>query len=436
MREGSAAEIARVKGAARASRIRHHGEQMHPATVRPRASAARLAVSVLFFANGAASASILPRLPAIKTGLALSNAELGAAVAAMPLGGLIAGGLVGILIARFGSGRVAVVAGVLDMLALAALGLAPSWAALVGAYFTMGIFDATMDASMNTHGIAVERRYRRSIMQGFHGGWSLGCMAAGAVGAVAAAAAVPVSVHLAVVALLLIGAIAVTARGLLPRTEADLHAADDGVPDLAIHPRNVPRLLWVLLPVAMLGILCAVAQASAATWSTVYATDVLGLSAGLAAGGYVLYAGAMTLGRFTNDRWVDRLGPTRLVRIGAVISLAALFAIMAAAPLQAPLLAFAGFALIGIGTSPMFPVMVVTAGSRPGIPAGYGVALVSWLVRFGLVLAPALIGPVADVVGLAAAMWIPVVAAVAIWSLAPTMTGTAVEQVPARPRAA
>ena len=81
-----------------------------PATFE-RARAARFAVSTVFFVNGAFVATFLPRLPAIKDGLALTNAELGAAVAAMPVGGLLAGGFAGVLIARFGSGRVATVAG-------------------------------------------------------------------------------------------------------------------------------------------------------------------------------------------------------------------------------------------------------------------------------------------------------------------------------------
>lgn len=394
-----------------------------PPTTDPQARAARIAVSVLFFANGAAPASILARLPAIKDGLALSNAELGIAVAALPVGGLFAGGLAGPLIARVGSGRLAAVAGTADMLALAGLGLAPSFATLVLAYFVMGMFDATMDASMNAHGVGVERVYGRSILQGFHGAWSAGCMVAGAVGAIAAGAGVPVSLHLTVVALGLAGIAAATARSLLPASIADVRNRLAGEVDVHIHPRNAVHLLRVLLPVAMLGILCAVVQTAAATWSAVFGTEVLGLSAGLAAIGYVVFAGAMTVSRVANDRWVDRLGPARFVRIGAVVSVAAVLAVIASASLQAPLLAWAGFALIGVGTAPTFPVMIVTAGSRPGIPPGYGVALTAWLVRSGLIVAPAAIGAVADALGLTTAMWIPAVTAAAIFFLAPAMTG-------------
>ena len=400
---------------------------MTTALVPSRARAARLAVSVLFFANGALAASILPRLPAIKEALGLSNAELGAAVAAMPMGGLLAGGLVGLLIARFGSARVAAVAGTLCCLLLAVVGLAPSWIALASAYFVLGMFDATMDASMNTHGLEVQALHGRSILQGLHATWSMGGMAGGAVGAVAAAVGLPVAIHLAVVAVILAAIVACSSRSLLPRLRAGepSPSAEPVAPEAeSIHLRNAGRLLRVLVPIAMLGLLCVVVQPAAATWSAVYVTDVLKGSAGVAAAAFVVYIAAMTVGRLTNDRWVDRLGPALLVRIGAVIAAAGLVAAIAAGPLGLTPLAFVGFAAVGYGSSPMFPVMVLAAGSRPGIPAGYGVALVSWMVRIGLVLAPAIVGVAADAAGLGAAFGIPLATAVVIVFAAPAMTGT------------
>ena len=386
-----------------------------------RARAARVAVSALFVANGVMSASILPRLPAIKDNLGLSNGELGAAVAAMPVGGLIAGGLVGLLIARFGSGRVATVAGVLAAATLVTVGLATSWLTLALAMLVLGMFDATMDASMNAHGIGLQRQYGRSILQGFHGMWSVGSLAAAAVGAIAAGAGVPVSISLAAAAGVTVIMVLVAGRWLLPASVAD--APHDTAGDEIVHLRSMPRLLRVLLPIAMLGILCVTIQGSAATWSAVYLAEVLGQPAGIAASAFVVYMGAMVLGRLTNDRWVDRWGSTAVVRAGAVIASCGLFLAIVAAPLASPVLAFAGFGAVGLGSSPMFPVMIGAAGSRPGIPAGHGVALVAWLVRIGLIFAPAMVGAAADVWGLAAALAIPLVAGIAIAVVAPVMTG-------------
>ncbi len=395
---------------------------MTPAVTPARARAARTAVSAVFFVNGAIGASILPRLPAIKDGLGLTNGELGSAVAAMPVGGLLVGGFVGILIARVGSGRLTTLAGVLTAATLLGVGFATSWATLALAYFVMGIFDATMDASMNSHGIGLQRQYGRSILQGFHGMWSVGNVAAGTVGAIAAGAGVPVSVHLSIAAVVLAISVLVAGRYLLPAAVADAHV-DDGAVAQPVTVRNLPRLLKVLLPIALLGILCVQLQSSAATWSAVYLAEVLGQPAGIAAASFVIYMAAMVVGRLTNDRWVDRWGSTRVVRAGAIIGSGGLVLAIVAAPLGVPLLAFAGFAAVGLGSSPMFPVMIAAAGSRPGIPPGHGIAIATWLVRIGLVIAPALVGTAADAWGLAAALAIPLVAGIVIATITPWLTG-------------
>ena len=388
-----------------------------------RARRARIAVSMLFFAHGAIAAAVLPRLPAIKDGLGLTNAELGTAVAALPIGGLLAGGLAGVFIARAGSARVAVLSGIGAAIALASIGLTTSWATLAAAYLVLGMFDATMDAAMNAHSIGVQRVYGRSILQSFHGLWSVGGMAAGAAGAVAAGLAIAVAPYLLVVAIVLGVAIVATYRFLLPTAVADAHPVTDGVADQPVHLRHAGRLLRVLGPIAMLGILCIVVQSTASVWSAVYLADVLGLAAGIAGAGFVVFITAMAIGRLTNDRWIDRWGGTDVVRGGALIAAAGIVAAMAADPLGVPLLAFAGFAAIGYGTASMFPVMVMAAGSRPGIPTGHAVALVAWLVRLGLVFAPTAIGLAADEVGLAAAFVIPLAAAVAVAVLAVPLTG-------------
>ncbi len=388
-----------------------------------RARAARIAVSTLFFAHGAMAAAILPRLPAIKDSLSLTNAELGAAVAALPIGGLLVGGFAGAFITRGGSARVAVVSGVGAAIALASIGLASSWAMLAAAYFVLGMFDATMDAAMNAHSIGVQRVYGRSILQSFHGLWSVGGMVAGAAGAIAAGLAIAVAPYLALVGLVIAVGILVASRSLLPPRIADAHPETDGVVDEAVHLRHAGRLLRVLGPIAMLGILCIALQSAAAIWSAVYLTDVLGMGAGIAGAGFVVYITAMAVGRLTNDRWVDRWGGTAVVRGGAAIGGAGVVAAMIAAPAGLPVLAYAGFAAIGYGSASMFPVMVMAAGSRPGIPTGHAVAIVAWLVRIGLVIAPTMVGLAADEAGLAAAFVIPLAAAVAIALFAVPLTG-------------
>ena len=186
-----------------------------------------------------------------------------------------------------------------------------------------------------------------------------------------------------------------------------------------IHLRNAPRLLRLLGPLALLGVLGVMLEDAAQTWGTVYVHDTLGVAAGLAAVAYVLYAAAMTLGRLTNDRWVDRWGGTGVARAGALVAAAGLVLVMGAGALETPLLAYLGFILVGLGAAAMFPVMVDRAAAVPGVAPAHGIAIVSWLARVGFVIAPALVGVAADAAGLAAAFLIPTAAALAVAALAP-----------------
>lgn len=379
---------------------------------------ARAAVSALFLVNGALVANILPRLPAIKAGLGMSNAELGLAIAAMPIGGLIAGGFAGALIHRFGSGRLTVMLQVLYGLLLVTAGLAPSWPALAAVFLVFGALDATSDAGMNAHGILVQDRYGRSILQAFHGFWSAGTMVGGATGAIAAAAGLPVPVHLAgagiALALVSLGA----STGLLDEHEGETAAAGNEAP---ITLRDTPRLLRLLAPFALLGVLGVMLEDAAQTWSSVYLVEVLGLAGGIAAVSFVLYTAAMTGGRLTNDRWVDRWGPATVARGGALIAAVGLALVAVAGPTHIAALAFLGFIAVGIGASSQFPAMVNAAAALPDVPAAHGIAVVSWLARVGFVIGPALVGIAADTFGLAAAFLIPCTAAILVAALAPRL---------------
>jgi fucose permease len=398
---------------------------------------ARVAVSALFLVNGAILANVLPRLPALKAQLELSNTALGTAIAAMPVGGLLAGSVAGLLIVRYSSRRVTVVGGVLLSVLLALIGLAPGWLALAGSFLVLGMVDAVMDSAMNAHGIAVQRSYGRSIMHGFHGWWSAGTLLGAAMGALAAAAGIPLLVHLVAVGIVLAGVSLAAAPLLLRGREADTHAATplrgatadgraaaDGGGGAAVDAgaqagalaagRRGLRLLARLAPFALIGILGVMLEDAAQTWSTIYLTEVLGAAVGIAAIAVVLYTAGMTVGRLTNDRWIDRWGDAMVGRAGAILASLGLVLVIAAGSLASVPLAALGFGLVGLGASPLFPVMITAAGTVPGVPPGQGVALVTWLGRGGFVIAPALVGVAADAVGLAAALIIPLIAGLSV----------------------
>src|SRR3954447_4730709 len=180
---------------------------------------ARVAVAALFFTNGALFANLIPRYPQIKADLDLSNAVYGLSVAAFPTGAIVAGMAAGVLVRRFGSARVAVAGTLLTSGGVLAAGLAPSVAVLAAALFLAGAMDAITDVAQNAHGLRVQRRYGRSIINSFHAVWCAGAVLGSIMGAAAAELGLPSAVHLTASAALFSAVALVSYRFMLPGDE-------------------------------------------------------------------------------------------------------------------------------------------------------------------------------------------------------------------------
>ena len=160
-----------------------------------------------------------------------------------------------------------------------------------------------------------------------------------------------------------------------------------------------PAWSWTLACLALIAFGSFLAEGAASDWSAVYLLGSLGASPALAAVGYTVFSVAMVTGRLAGDRLTDRAGPARLVRASAGIASVSFLAALLAGRVGAGL---AGFVLLGIGLSVIVP-SVFTAASRIGTP-GPNLALVTSTGYLGMLAGPALIGGLAEVVGLPSAL--------------------------------
>jgi MFS family permease len=368
---------------------------------------ARGAVTAIFFLNGILFGAWAARIPAIRDRLALSDGELGIALAFIPIGAIIAMPLAGAIAARAGSRRATRGAFALACAATGVVALAPSLVVLAALAFVLGLGMGSLDVSMNVHGVTVERRYGRPILSGFHAAFSLGGLAGAALGALAAGAGLDVRVHLALVAAAC-GAVGLAwSRRFLPGS-ADAAEAQDPI---FVRP---PRKLWAL---GALAFACLLIEGASADWSGVYIKDELGTGPGVAALGFTAFSVTMTLGRIFGDRLVARLGSVRLVRGGG--SIAALgFGIALVA--SSPAAALVGFACLGAGMSSVVPIVFRAAGHVPGIASGVSLSAVASIGYLGFVAGPPAIGGLAELVGLPAALGVLVVLAAAVGVLSRT----------------
>lgn len=394
---------------------------------------ARVAVAVLFFTNGALFANILPRYPEIKDALDLSNAAFGAAVAAFPLGALVAGLSAGLLIRRFGSARVAIAATLVATTGFVTAGAASSWAMLAAGLFIAGAMDAITDVAQNSHGLRVQRLYGRSILNSFHAVWSAGAVLGGIMGAALASAGLSTTQHMVVSAVVFGLAALGSYRWLLRGPEPVL---DEPVASHATEPRSAKAsalsvrygVLLALVAIAAAG---AIVEDAGASWAAIYLTGTFETTAFVASFGFIALQGLQFVGRIVGDPLVDRFGQRAVARAGGTLVFVAMGLALAVPTVVGTI---AGFGLAGLGVATLIPAAMHSADEIPGLAPGTGLTIVGWLLRVGFLVAPPLVGAIADVTSLRVGLLIVPVAGVLVIACArvlPTRQRTGAVSVPA-----
>ncbi len=387
---------------------------------------ARLAVALVFLTNGLVYANLLPRFPQVKADLGLSNTQLGLAVAAMPFAALLAGLTAGPLIARFTSAKVASFGMAVIALGVVLVGFAPSWGLFATAMLLVGASDAVVDVAQNAHGLRVQRRYGRSILNGFHALWSVGAVAGGLMGSAAAGAGLALPVHLGLSSLLSV-VIAVAVHPLLlrgdDRDDRPAPGAADGAADGA--PPSRPwtglgtRTVALLAVFGLVAISGTLVEDSGATWAAVYLQG-LGAGAAVAGLGFVALQGCQFVGRLVGDRVVDRFGQRAVARAGGGLVLAGMGLALAFPTVPGTV---AGFGLAGFGVATLVPAAMTAADHLPGLAPGTGLTIVTWLMRVGFLISPPVVGLVADATSLRVGLLVVPLAGLVVVLLAGVLAG-------------
>ncbi|WP_371030892.1 MFS transporter [Pseudoclavibacter sp. JSM 162008] len=384
---------------------------------------ARIAVAAMFLTNGALFANLLPRYPGLKAELALSNVEFGLVVAAYPSGALLAGLAAAALIRRFWSSRLAVAGTAITSVALFAASFAPNGLLLAAAFALGGAADALTDVAQNSHGLRVQRRFGRSIINGFHAIWSIGAVLGGLMGAAAVALHVPLSLHLGVSGVLFTIVAVLAYRWMIPGPEHDdveVSTAGIRVVQAGTASRGGSAKYVVLLALVLLTVAGSVVEDSGSTWAALYLAGSLDAPQALAAFGFIALVGAQFVGRMLGDRLVDRFGERRVAQAGGLVT-----ALGMGVALLFPSVGgtIAGFAAAGLGIATLVPAALHTADELPGFKPGTAITLVSWLMRLGFLAAPPLVGLLADATSLRVGLIVVPVAGIVAFLCAGVLAG-------------
>ncbi|WP_449062129.1 MFS transporter [Planomonospora algeriensis] len=364
----------------------------------PRQAAnARRAVSYFFIVLGTVSGAWAARIPAVKTDLGLSDGQLSYGLLAIAAGLVVGMRFAGRLTDHFGSTRVIVPAAIGTALTIIPPGYAPTLPTLIASLFLYGLVNASLDVSMNAHGVQVERAYGRPIMSSFHGMFSIGGLLGAGIGGLFALLGLGAGATLAATGVPLALISLYAGRHLLP---ADREPAATQRPETAGPARWTG---WIVLMgvVAFAGL---VGEGAAVDWTSVYLFEDLHASETVAALGFAVFSVAMTVGRFAGDHLALKHGPVRLVRVSGVIAALGLGAALLIGSVP---VAIVGFALFGLGLATIVPQVFSAAGNHDPARAGQAIAQVATVGYTGLVAGPAIIGGVSELTDLPTALAIP-----------------------------
>ena len=345
-----------------------------------RLSRARLGILSTFALAGALCAVWTVRLPALKQKLDLTDAQLGLEVLGWGVGALVTMLIAGRVIGRHGSRRVLRIALPGTAFCLALVGLAPNYPLLIVTGLAFGLCFGMVDVAMNTQASTVERAYGRPLMGGMHAGWSLGAVTGGLLGAATAWMGFGFTGALCLFAVFGLPLTLAVGPLYLPESAADASAR-------ATSPRRrLPLLVYLFGALVFCSYL---AEGSIADWSGVYLHDSLGSVQTIAALGYPMFEASMFLGRMFADRLTTWFGARALIMAAGTASAGA-FTLVVLAP--TPVLALAGFALVGLSVCAVTPLAMSLAGAAGGAETERAIAAASTFGYTGLLLGPVSIG--------------------------------------------
>ena len=356
-------------------------------------SAQRLSTRFSFFGLGFATAAWAPLIPFAQQRLHFNHADFGLLLLCSGLGAMLAMPATGKIVQRIGCRVPIGFALLLLAVLLPSLSLWTSPLMMAITLFLFGTAAGSLGVALNIQAVVVEKNSLKSLMSGFHGMASLGGLAG--VLTITALLALSISAVMSAfaVSLLLVIIIFLSVPYSIKAVENTSLEASSKVKK-SIRQR-LPQPLIILIGIACFIIFMV--EGAAMDWSGIYLTQQYGVNAAFAGLAYTFFAIAMTTGRFTGHYLIRYFGEKKLLTYSAICATLGL-ALVSIAPYW--WLVLVGYTLVGTGCSNIVPIMFSRAGRQTVMPSAVALSCVSTMAYTGILVGPAFIGMVSELIGL------------------------------------
>jgi MFS family permease len=329
--------------------------------------------------------NIFPRFADLKNAMGVEEGLFGLGLIGAPVGTLISLTFAPPLLEKIGYRRAILVLIPILSLFYAVTSLAPNpywfFVLLVPVGLTLGCIEIIL----NLEADRTEHLVGRRIMNRAHGFWSFGFFAAGLVGGVIAQWGLSPQVHLfaIIIPVSIIGTLLLLGRFEPAPARTGSHADE---PKFAAPTAGIMALVAVTLSAMAM-------EGGYMDWSVIYMHDLYNSVPFTAALAVTLGALAQAITRFFADGFVERYSPVLVSRVLLGVMTVGIVLVFYPMGEWTSLL---GFALLGIGSSAIFPLAMSAAAQRTDRPAAVNVAALAQTSFVTFLVAPPVLGFIAQ----------------------------------------
>ncbi|WP_298506415.1 MFS transporter [uncultured Maribacter sp.] len=319
-------------------------------------------------------------IPTVKEKLQIDNGELGFAIFFLSLGVFTVFPIASLIINKIGVGKATWYGILISGLTAILPFLAPSYFTLMLSLFLFGGANGFTDISMNTLVAELEKKNDAKFMSASHGFFSLGGVLAGLGSFLIGPLENPV-LHMGIAIILVVVVNAIFYR-YYRNTKADLQ--EKGSFSL--------KLFKPLILLALISFISMASEGAIIDWSGIYLNEIAMAPEALWGLGFLGFQITMTLGRFLGDTVSSRIGPIKIVLLGAILAIIGYVLVLTANTY----LAIFGFAVCGLGFSVMVPETFRIGANVPGVDTSKSVSFIAGSGYAGFLCAPPILGFLAD----------------------------------------
>lgn len=332
--------------------------------------------------------SIYPRLGDIQLGMNIGEGALGAALLGGALGAQISLMFGTPLVEKLGVKTVIIGSIMTIGVAETAAAFATTPLIFFICLAVAGLAIGGIEIVINLEADRTEYMLNKRIMNRSHAFWSFGFFLAGFIGAIAGQFNIIPGIHLIVLTLITSLLAFIVFKDYVP---APARTSDNHSQPLFVKPTPGIMMIVIFTLSAML------LEGAGADWSVIFMRDTFVVPAFVSGLAFALGALAQGIARFFADQFVDKYGSLKVARLSIyILGLGVLLVTFSIHPIMALL----GFVSMGVGTSCIFPLAMSAAAQKTDRSAASNVASLAQFSFIVFLVAPPLLGFVAEHYGI------------------------------------